>query len=105
MVVELVRVDEQSAGIVAVPDGAGALEPQARGSTVAVIGRAWVEEVPGVEPSRDTGDCRRSEQYASETDPGREVLRYDAAIRAAASELGRALARRVLGLPEPALDT
>jgi hypothetical protein len=100
MVVELVRVDEKSAGIAVSQGGM----PLARGSTVAVTGRAWVEDARGAEPSRDTGDLRRVEQYASEADSRRDSLRYDQAVRAAADELGHSLGRLVLGLPEPAME-
>ena len=100
MVVELVRVDEKSAGIAV--SGGGV--PLARGSTVAVTGRAWVEDAKGAEPSRDTGDLRRIEQYASDADSRGDSLRYDQAVRAAADELGHALGRLVLGLPEPTVE-
>ncbi len=101
MVVELLRVDEKSSGVAVLP---GTRTPLARGSTLAVLGRAWVEESAGAEPSRDTGDMRRTEQYASERDARRDSLRYDQAVRAAADELGHSLARRVLGLPEPTVE-
>jgi hypothetical protein len=105
VVVEVLRVDEKAAGIVAgtVP-ATGEQGPVARGSAVAVLGRAWVERHPGAGPSLDTGDMRRVEYYASAQDPAIEALRHDAAVRAAARQLGRALARRVLGAPEPDIE-
>ena len=99
-----VRVDEKSAGIAASQGPGGATIPLARGSTVAVTGRAWVEDSKGAEPSRDTGDLRRVEQYASETTRDAESFRYDQAVRAAADELGHSLGRLVLGLPEPTVE-
>ena len=104
MTIELLRVDEKPAGITLAPTTDTVLAPLARGSAVAVVGRAWVSDSPGSEPSRDTGNMRRAERYASTADPRREASRYDDAIRSAADELGHALARRVLGLPEPAVE-
>jgi hypothetical protein len=104
MVVELVRVDEKSVGIAVSQGPGGATVPLARGSSVAVMGRAWVEDSGGAAPARDTGDLRRVEQYASESDSRRDSFRYDQAVRAAADELGHSLARRVLGLPESAVE-
>ena len=105
MVVEVLRVDEKSGGIAATePAGGGPLMPLARGSSVGVLGRAWVEEVRDGPPLRDTGDMRRVEHYASEQEPRLEVVRHDEAVRSAARQLGRALARRVLGQAEPDVE-
>jgi hypothetical protein len=101
LVIELSRIDERSLGIRADSTGNG-VQPLARGSAVGVVGRAWVEEAPGAPPSRDTGDMRRAERFASASDPVTDTRRDDATIAAAARRLGRALARRVLGYPEPA---
>jgi hypothetical protein len=105
MVVELLRIDELSSGIAAVPaqPGAGAM-PLARGENIGVVGRAWVQGAPGAEPTRDTGDVRRVEHAAGEQDPRVDALARDGSVRAAAGELGRALARRVLGEPEPTVE-
>jgi hypothetical protein len=103
MVLEVLRVDEKSTGIAA-PEPLAGPHPLARGSSVAVVGRAWVEPGRGAVATRDTGDVRRVERYASEADARIEAMRHDEAVRAAARELGRALARRVLGLPEPDVE-
>jgi hypothetical protein len=101
--VELLRVDELASGIGATP-AAGTTLPLARGSSVGVVARAWVEQGPGSAPSRDTGDLRRVERYASQSDPRVEAVRNDEAVRAAARRLGTALARQVLGEPEPGVE-
>lgn len=101
VVVELVRVDEASSGIAATPLD-GETIPLARGSAVAVVGRAWVEEDANAPPARDTGDVRRVVRYAASPDPRVEQQRHFDALRRAARDLGRALGRRVLGEPEPA---
>ena len=105
MVVEVLRIDERSSGIAVDP-----LQPQAdrvplaRGSSVGVLGRAWIEDAPGAPARRDTGDMRRVETYASQPDARLEAIRHDEAVRAAARQLGRALARRVLGQPTPDIE-
>jgi hypothetical protein len=101
LVIELSRLDERSLGVLASSTGNGP-EPLARGSAIGVVGRAWVEERPGAPPSRDTGDMRRAERVAAAEDALRDGRRNEAAITAAARRLGRALARRILGYPEPA---
>lgn len=101
--VELLRVDEEASGIGARNVG-GTTLPLARGSAVGVVARAWVEEDPGSPPSRDTGDLRRVERYATETDPRVEAVRNDEAVRAAARRAGEALARQILGEPEPSVE-
>lgn len=95
LVVELVRVDESSAGIAAVADA-----PLARGSAVSVVVRGWVESSFEATPERDTGDVRRVERVAT-TAVGADSQRNAQAVREAARAAGEALARRVLGEPEP----
>jgi len=97
LVVEVLRVDEVGTGIEAPGDA-----PLARGSAVAVVGRAWVESQPDAPPERDTGDTRRSERIAVGQSAAGDSLFHDEALRAAGRRLGRALAKRVLGEPEPA---
>jgi hypothetical protein len=104
MVIEVLRIDELSAGIRAAERPGGAVEPEARGSSVAVLGRAWVETSRGSVPARDTGDVRRVEHYATTTDPRVEALRHDEAVRSAARRLGTALARLLLGSAEPSVE-
>ncbi len=57
------RVDERSMGIV-VRAGNDRDDPAARGSSVAVMGHAWVVEAPGKAPTRETGAMRWSEPHA-----------------------------------------
>jgi hypothetical protein len=100
VIIELSRVDERSLGIQAASTPNG--PPLARGSALGVVGRAWVEEAPGALPSRDTGDMRRAERFAAGEDALHDGRRHDAVLDFAARRLGRALARRILGYPEPA---
>lgn len=100
VVVEVLRVDESGTGI-----AVSASDPElplARGSSVAVVGRAWVEERAGEAPARDTGDIRRVERYAPAADARLESERHSRALRSAARRLGRALGRRLMGHAEPA---
>jgi hypothetical protein len=94
VVVEVVRVDERASGVVAPGD-----TPWGRGSRVAVVARAWVEERAGMGPSRDTGDVRRTGDTASATTERGDAIRVREALRGAAEAAGRALARRILGQP------
>lgn len=94
LVLELVRVDAEAAAIADV-DGA----PLARGVTVSVVVRGWVQEAVGAPPSRPTGDIRRSvtlPEGRAPTEAG--ALRRDA-VRRAGEAAGRAAARHVLGIP------
>ena len=105
MVVEVLRIDEQSSGVAAPPPAPGETRtPLARGSAVGVLGRAWVEQKPGGPALRDTGDMRRVETYGGGPDSVLESMRHDEAVRAAARHLGRGLARRILGEPEPDIE-
>jgi hypothetical protein len=99
VVVEILRVDEASSGIQVLGGS-----PLARGSSVGVLGRAWLEPSAGAPTARDTGDMRRVARYASSSDAAVEAQRHAQAVRAASRELGRALGRRVLGEPEPAQE-
>ena len=100
LVVEVVRVDELPAGITA-PRGQG---PMARGSDVGVTARGWIEEREGVPPENDTGDVRRLETVLQGSDPVGAGTSALEAVHAAAREAGRAVARRALGLAEPAIE-
>lgn len=99
LVIEVLRVDEVASGIVA-SDTAGAERPRARGTGVAVVGRAWVQDNADAPLSRDTGDVRRAARSET-TAPPLEGTRHDRELARAGAELGRDLARRVLGLPTP----
>jgi hypothetical protein len=104
--VEVLRVDEWPRGIAALPSGADRrqLIALARGASVAVVGRAWVVEGEGRTPVRDTGDVRRSDTYATAPAASSDALQYSAAASSAGRKLGRALAKRVLGEPTPAME-
>lgn len=100
--VEVVRVDEQAAGMSAV-ERDGELQPSGRGSAVAVVARAWVEEVEHGPHQRDTGDVRRSATFASGATASTDQLAYEEALRSAGHAVGQSLGRRILGEPEPTL--
>jgi hypothetical protein len=99
VVVEVLRVDERSIGV---RTAAGASNPLARGSEIVVVGRALVEAKEGAAPIFDTGDMSRAAQFASGTSPTADAAARSRAVRDAARQLGKALARSVLGIPEPA---
>lgn len=103
VMVEVVRVDERAAGMVAEPSGEGE-QPAARAASLGVVGRAWVEEVERGPRTRDTGDVRRTATYAVGANPLLEHPRYEAALRGAGHALGQALARRILGEPETTFE-
>jgi hypothetical protein len=102
LVVLIVRVDEGATGLssVAAPGAPDGRQPLARGSAVGVVGRGWVEASPGGARIWDSGDVRRVETYGARTRLG-DAVGFREASRAAARELGRALARRALGQPTP----
>jgi hypothetical protein len=99
LVVEVARVDEVPAAIQA---RGGA--PLGQGSTLGVTARGWVEEQPEGPHLHDTGDVRRVETVEQGADAVRGALSASEAIQAAARQTGQALARRALGLPEPAIE-
>lgn len=98
VVVEVLRVDERSLGV-SVASGA----PLARGSEIVVVGRARVYAAPDAPPGLDTGDMSRAATFASSSTPSAEAAARGRAVRDAATSLGHALGRALLGLPE-ALD-
>jgi hypothetical protein len=106
MVIEVLRVDEWPRGISALPpdDDPSVRIPLARGTSVGVVGRAWVIEHPGAQPIRDTGDVRRLEHYAVGSESTADAVQFSLAVRSAALKLGAALARRVLGEPAPTVE-
>lgn len=103
LVIELVRVDELPAGILAAEGARGAI-PLARGSEIGVVGRGYVLEAADGPRLRDTGDVRRVETVAQSGDLVRGGLAYGEAVRAASRRLGGALVRRALGQAEPAIE-
>ena len=99
VVVEVLRVDERSIGVLSASGTSG---PLARGSEIIVVGRARIEPSEGVAPTFDTGDLSRAAQFASGTSPTADSAARSRAVRDAARQLGKALARSILGIPEPA---
>ena len=97
VVVEVLRIDERSIGVRSMGNAA----PLARGTELAVVGRAYVQERADAKPSRDTGDFSRSAQFAAGTTPSADAASRSRAVRDAARSLGKALGRALLGLPEP----
>lgn len=108
LVVEVLRVEETPTGISSPPArlSAGtnaALQPRSRGSSVSVTGRGWVEYAEGT-VYRDTGDLNRVARVAAGAALPDDVAVHRAATRTAAENLGRGIARRVLGLPGPSRE-
>jgi hypothetical protein len=99
--VEILRADEASEGIAAVPDSAGRLQPQSRATRVGLVARAWVLRAPGGEHERDTGDVRAFETVAIAGDSRAATFRHSDALRAAGRRVGQRLASRIMGLPSP----
>ena len=97
LVVDVLRVDEVSRGI-HVQAGA----PAAGGMSLAVVVRGRLLPAPEQESSVDTGDVRRASTVSGSADPRADSAAYDLAVRDAAERAGRAAARIVLGIPEPA---
>ena len=104
VVVEVVRVDERAAGMIAEESADGVDRPSGRAASLGVVGRAWVEEVERGPHTRDTGDVRRTATYAVGATGVAEQPRYEIALRSAAHALGQALGRRILGEPETTLE-
>lgn len=96
LVVEILRVDERSLGV-----RLSAGTPLARGSEVVVTGRARVLTSAQATSSFDTGDMSRAAAFAAATSASADADQRSRAVRDAARNLGRALGRAVLGLPEP----
>ena len=94
--IEVLRATESSEGIAARAGG-----PFARGIDVGVTGRAWIVPVPGAAPERDTGDMGAEEVISVDETAGVVDLRsswfhQSDAMRAAARQLGRSLARKLM---------
>ncbi len=104
VVVEVVRIDERAAGVVAADAADGEARPTARAAALGVVGRAWIEEVERGPRTRDTGDVRRTATYAAGPTTLSEQPRYEAALRGAGHALGQALGRRILGEPETTFE-
>jgi hypothetical protein len=91
--IEVLRADEASEGI-----AAGANRPVARGTEVALVGRAWVAASAGSQQS-DTGDVRAEVGIATDAAALSSGFHHADALRAAARRLGHALGSRLLGQP------
>jgi hypothetical protein len=110
--IEVLRADETSEGIAARATGASG--PVARGTSVALLARAWVAAAAGAPAQSDTGDVRAEESIAVDEvgvdgagglDPRASAFHHADASRAAARRLGRKLAAKVLGQPASSEDT
>jgi hypothetical protein len=99
LVIEVLRVDEAASGV-GIAELGGAERPRARGTAVGVVARAGVQQSADAPLSRDTGDLRRVARLEATSGP-LEGARHDRGLESAAQELGRALVRRMLGLPTP----
>ena len=97
LVLDVLRVDELSRGV-HVESG----QPRAGGMSIALTVRGRLFRAEGQEPSFDSGDLRRAAQVSGDADPRVDGAAYDQALRAAAERAGRAVARSLLGIPEPA---
>jgi len=97
VMVDVLRVDELSRAIHV--EGAA---PRASGMSIGVTVRARLIEHPEQEPSSDSGDVRRAAVVTGYSDPRADRAAYELAVRAAAERAGKAAARILLGIPEPA---
>lgn len=98
LVVEVMRVSETAGGLTS----ASGSRPIARSVAIAVTARAWVKEGEGAERTAlDTGDIRRTSQIAPADQAAVDAEGYLEAAFEAGRRTGVALARRVLGVPEP----
>jgi hypothetical protein len=97
--VEVLRADEASEGISALPGASGAHLPDARATRVGVVARAWILRSKDGPRERDTGDVRAMEIVAAAADARTGTFRYVDALRAAGRRVGRRMGTRILGLP------
>jgi hypothetical protein len=97
--VEVLRADEASEGIAAVPNQDGKLLPTSRATRIGVLTRAWVVRASGGARERDTGDLRAMETVAVSPDARAATFSHTDALRAAGRRAGHRLATRILGLP------
>ena len=104
VMVEVTRVDERAAGMIAEQAAEGEERPSARAASLGVVGRAWIVEVEQGPRTRDTGDVRRTATYAVGSTTLAEQPRYEVAVRSAGHALGQALGRRILGEPETTFE-
>ena len=93
MVIEVLRSDEIGRGL----EGSGSA-PTARSLAVSVVAHAWVVDGAGRPRRLLSGDMRRTVRYAPAQGAAADAERRRAAIRQAATLLGRDLVRRVVGV-------
>jgi hypothetical protein len=98
LMVEVFHVQERSSGIRKAP----AIDdtPLAQSSELTLSGRAWILDRAGGKARADTGPVAITTSFASGPDESTDRQRRDGALRRAARQLGRTLARRALGVPE-----
>lgn len=96
LVLDVLRVDELSRGI-----HVQAGQPRAAGTSIALTVRGRVFQTDNQEARLDTGDVRRSVQVSGDSDARANSAACDVALRSAAEQAGRAVARMALGIPEP----
>ena len=96
LLLDVLRVDELSRGI-----HVQAGQPRASGMSIALTVRGRLFRGETGDPSLDTGDLRRSVQVSGDSDPRADSSAYDVALRSAGERAGRAVARIILGIPEP----
>jgi hypothetical protein len=70
----------------------------ARGTEVAMVGRAWIAAAVGAQQS-DTGDVRAELGAAADDTARSSAFHHADALRAAGRRLGHALGARLLGQP------
>ncbi len=97
--VEVLRADEASEGIAAVPNADGERLPESRATRVGIVARAWIVRSKDGPRERDTGDVRAIEVVAVAPDARTATFRHTDALRAAGRRVGRRIGTRILGLP------
>lgn len=103
VVVEVLGVVESSRGVVLTEDSVTGELPLGRASGVAVRARAWIEGGAEGPADRETGIMQRTVVVAT-PQPGRAGEAFQAALETAGREVGRAMARRLLGEPVGSLE-
>ena len=97
--IEILRADDASEGIAAVPDADGRLLPQSRATRVGLVARAWIVRKAGGDHERDTGDVRAFETVSVAPDAHVATFRHSDALRVAGRRVGKRLAARIMGIP------
>lgn len=92
--VELLRLDETSAGIASVNEN-----PRARGTSLGLVARARIVAEPGTLPVQDTGDVRVVETLGVGDSATSDQTRRGDFLRVLARRLGEKLGLMLLGYP------